>query len=259
MKNLLRAIVYGLVDRMTFRRGIRRTYGGHSLRLPVRHVRYYQADYEPALFQFLKQNLKAGNTFWDCGAHFGLFSVIASRFVGPNGRVLAFEPMPSVREVLAEVVSMNEAMNVFVRPEALCDRVGEAIFYVTGNESSNADSLIRQTRHIGGITVSASTVDAMAKELGARADLMKIDVEGAELALLKGARGVIEEYRPVLFLSLHPAAIANSGTTLTEVFDLLEEYGFRTFWRAQPVDRRWFESQAGLFDVECFPAEKVNR
>lgn len=89
-----------------------------------------------------------------------------------------------------------------------------------------------------------------------RADLIKIDVEGTKFALLKGARGVIEAYRPLLYLGLHPAAIANSGATLSEVFDLLEEFRYRVIWRGQPVNRRSFSKQTDLFDVECFPVDK---
>jgi FkbM family methyltransferase len=256
MKSVLRTVVYELVDLMALRRGISRTYGEHEVRFPPRYARYYPADYEPALFRFLKQNLKAGDTYWDCGAHFGLFSIVASRLVGPNGLVLAFEPTPSVREVLAKVVSMNEVCNVIVRPEALSDRTGETVFYVTGSETSNANSLIKQARHSRGITIHTSTIDDIASKLSVRADLMKIDVEGAEFALLKGARGVIEAYKPILFLSLHPTAIADSGATLGEVFDLLEEFRYRVIWRGQPVNRRSFSKQTDLFDVECFPTER---
>lgn len=256
MKEVLKTAFYELIDFMTLRRGISRTYGEHKIRFPARYARYYPTDYEPDLFRFLKQNLRAGDTFWDCGAHFGLFSVVASRLVGPTGLVLAFEPAPSVREVLAKVVSMNKVFNVIVRPEALSDRTGQTVFYATDSEASNANSLIKQARHSRGITIHTSTIDDIASKLSVRADLMKIDVEGAEFALLKGARGVIEAYKPILFLSLHPEAIANSGATLGEVFDLLEEFRYRVMWRGQPVNRRSFSEQSDLFDVECFPAER---
>jgi FkbM family methyltransferase len=99
--------------------------------------------------------------------------------------VLAFEPTPSVREILTKVVSMNKAFNVVVRPEALSDRTGEAVFYAIDNEASNANSLVKQARHSRGITIHTSTIDDIASELNVRADLIKIDVEGAEFALLK--------------------------------------------------------------------------
>jgi FkbM family methyltransferase len=256
MKEALKIAFYELIDLITLRRGIPRTYGEHKIRFPARNARYYQADYEPDLFRFLKQNLRAGDTYWDCGAHFGLFSVVASRLVGPTGMVLAFEPTPSVREILTKVVSMNKAFNVVVRPEALSDRTGETVFYVIDNEASNANSLVKQARHSRGITIHTSTIDDIASELNVRADLIKIDVEGAEFALLKGARGVIEAYRPLLYLGLHPAAIANSGATLSEVFDLLEEFRYRVIWRGEVMNRQSFSRQADLFDVECFPVDK---
>lgn len=256
MKEVLKTAFYELIDIMTLRRGIPRTYGGHKIRFPTRYARYYQSDYQPDLLEFLKQNLKAGNTYWDCGAHFGLFSVVASRLVGPTGLVLAFEPTPSVREILTKVVSMNKAFNVIVRPEALSDRTGEAVFYAIDNEASNANSLIKQARHSRGITVCTSTIDDIASKLNVRVDLLKIDVEGAEFALLKGARGVIEAYRPLMFLGLHPIAIANSGATLSEVFDLLEEFRYRVIWNGQPMNRQSFSKQTELFDVECWPAER---
>gem|GEM_PF-4291120 len=60
MKEVLKTAFYELIDLMTLRRGVPRTYGEHKIRFPARYARYYPADYEPALFRFLKQNLRAG-------------------------------------------------------------------------------------------------------------------------------------------------------------------------------------------------------
>jgi hypothetical protein len=60
MKEVLKTAFYELIDLTTLRRGISRTYGEHKIRFPVRYARYYPADYEPALFRFLKQNLRTG-------------------------------------------------------------------------------------------------------------------------------------------------------------------------------------------------------
>jgi len=130
------------------------------------------------------------------------------------------------------------------------------VFYAIDNEASNANSLVKQARHSRGITIRTSTIDDIASKLNVRVDLLKIDVEGAEFALLKGARGVIEAYRPLMFLGLHPMAIANSGATLGEVFDLLEEFRYRVIWNGQPMNRQSFSKQTELFDVECWPAER---
>src|SRR3712207_5734051 len=120
IKSLTKSVVYGALDISTSRRGIKRTIGGEEIRFPARWFRYYEADYEPETFSFLRANLKEGQTALDIGAHIGLFSVVMARLVGASGHVFSFEPTPLTNEVLKETVRLNRCEEIVeVRGEAV--------------------------------------------------------------------------------------------------------------------------------------------
>ena len=188
MKETIKNIVYGALDAVTAERGVARRIGGETVRFPARYSRYYEATYEPELFKFLRRRLRAGDVFFDCGAHIGLFTVVASRLVGADGRVFSFEPTPATREVLEKVVALNDCRNVEVRPEAVSRTTGTAVFFDTGGECSNANSLVKLNRHQdGGLTVPTVSIDEFARSRKLEINCIKIDVEGAEFDLLVGS------------------------------------------------------------------------
>ncbi|MER3632430.1 MAG: hypothetical protein C4325_09910 [Blastocatellia bacterium] len=260
MKEAIKSLTYNAIDFLTRGRGIRRRICGFDVRFPVRYSRYYPADYEPELFQFLEHNCQPGATFLDCGAHIGFFSVVASQLVGEEGRVVSFEPMPSVRAVLVlmDTIALNKCRNVNVRPEALSSGIGKADFFDTGEVGSNANSLVQQERHHRKTCVSLTTLDAVRQEMKLKIDCAKIDVEGAEYDLLIGAAETISKDRPQFFLSLHPQAIHSSGASLDMIWDLLESYSLVVKKGEVKISRETFISQTDLFDVVCIPDSAKN-
>ncbi len=255
MKEAIKNAVYGFGDLIYGFRGVPRRIGGETIRFPARYSRYYPKGYEPDLFDFLRRHCANGQVFYDCGAHFGLFTVFASRLVGDSGRVISFEPTPSIREVLTKVVHINNCDNVEVRPEALTRKAGTATFFDTGDENSNANSLVQQNRHQGGIAVPTISVDRVNFDQKLSISCMKIDVEGAEYDLLVGAEETLANSRPTIFLSLHPDAIRLCGATLLQIWDLLHKHSFELKRIDRPVDKSWFTEQTDLFDVECIPKD----
>jgi FkbM family methyltransferase len=258
MKETIKSIAYCAADIITRGRGIKRTIGGYDIRFPSRYSRFYPAGYEPGLFKFIERNCLPGSTFLDCGAHFGLFSVVASKAVGEIGNVIAFEPMPEIRAILESVVSLNNCTNVKIRAEALSLERGKATFYLTGNDISNANSLVRQDRHAGNITVPVTTIDQVRAEMNLRINCIKIDVEGAEYDLLRGASKTLRSDRPVLFLSLHPTALNNANVSLSEIWAFLNSNRYSLEFDGERVTEAWFCEQTYLFDVECIPVPDEN-
>ena len=105
-----------------------------------------------------------------------------AREVGESGRVFAFEPTPFTRSVLKEVVALNGCSDmVEVRGEAVSASEGKATFFDTGDDVSNANSLVKTSRSKREIEVPLTSVDAFVNERGLRVLCIKIDVEGAEL------------------------------------------------------------------------------
>ena len=256
MSSLAKTLVYGVVDLVTVGQGVRRRIGGETIRFPPRFCRYYERDYEPETFAFLRKSCRKGDVALDIGAHIGLFTVVMARLVGPKGRVFSFEPTPSTRAVLERTVRLNHCDDrAEVRPEAVARTSGRSEFFDTADIVSNANSLVPTDRHRAGFTVDTVSVDDFVAARALPVSCLKIDVEGAELDTLQGAERTLGTERPAVALALHPAAIQRSGGNLRDVFRLLASLRFEVRHRGRVVDEDWFCSQDGLFDVQCAPVE----
>ncbi len=246
--------IYKIADAVTFGRGIKRRIGGVEIRFPAKWSRYYESDYEPDTFAFFQKYLKRGSNVLDIGAHIGLFAVVSAKLVGKSGKVFSFEPTPFTREVLIDVVSLNGCSGIVeVRGEAMSSKCGKAVFFDTGTEISNANSLVKTDRSQKQIEVDLISVDEFVSLHGIQVDCLKIDVEGAELEVLRGARETFLNGRPVARLGLHPPAIAQNGQTLGEIWDVLESYQLRVELGGKPVGKEWFCDQPEIFDVTLLP------
>jgi len=253
--SLVKDLSYRALDAVTLGRGIERRIGGEPIRFPAKWSRYYEADYEPETFEFFRTHLKAGDVVLDIGGHIGLFAVVTARLVGASGKVFSFEPTPFTRGVLQQVVDLNGCGDVVeVRSEAVSSKRGETVFYDTGDDVSNANSLVRTERSKAEIRVPTISVDEFAAERGLTVNCIKIDVEGAELDVLIGAERTFREQRPVARLGLHPKFITQNGQSLDEIWERLADYKLAVIFDGESVNREWFVSQADLFDVNLIPS-----
>ncbi len=253
--NIIKEIAYKVLEITTGGRGVARMVDDRPIRFPARWSRYYSSEYDPATFEFLEKNLKEGDTVLDIGAHIGLFSVAMASMVGDEGRVFCFEPTPLTREVLSKVIALNGcAGNVEVRGEAVSARSGSTLFYETDVDVSNANSLVKTEIGKKPIEVAMTSVDEFAKERGLTINCLKIDVEGAEMDVLTGARDTFLNQRPVARLGLHPQFIVQNGQSLDDIWRILAEYKLQVLFDGKPVEKEWFCSQSDLFDVNLIPS-----
>lgn len=255
MTSFAKTLVYGAVEVMTAGRGVPRRIGGEVIRFPARWSRYYESDYEPETFRFLREHCRRGDIVLDIGAHVGLFSVVTGRLVGPEGRVFSFEPTPGTREILERTVQLNCLEDrIEVRGEAVSRSSGTATFYETGDPGSNANSLVASTnRHRHGIRVETTSIDDFARSRSIVVNCLKIDAEGNELAVLQGGERTLREQRPAIALALHPSALHAAGGSLAQIWTLLEEGGMAVTAGGRSLDREAFCSREELFDVQCRP------
>lgn len=252
--SLIKEAAYKALDAVTFGRGVGRDIGGEHIKFPARWSRYYEADYEPQTFMFFRENLKGGETVLDIGGHIGLFAVVTSRLVGDTGKVFTFEPTPFTRSVMKQVIELNGcSKNVEIRGEAVSSKCGKTVFFDTGDSISNANSLVKTERSVREIPITLISVDEVVKERNLKVDCLKIDVEGAELDLLIGAKETFLGQRPVARLGLHPPAIVQNGQTLEEIWQVLADYKLQVIFDGEPAEKEWFCSQPELFDVNLLP------
>lgn len=243
------------MDVLTLRRGALREVDGQTFRFPFKWSRYFDRVYDPVTSEFFTENLKPGDTVLDIGGHIGLFAVVTARLVGTEGKVFSFEPTPFTRSVLQQVVDLNGVGDVVeVRAEAVSAKRGDTVFYDTGDEVSNANSLVRTERSKSEIRVPTISVDEFVAERGLKVDCIKVDVEGAELEVLVGAERTFREQRPVARLGLHPNFISQNGQSLDEIWERLASYRLDVIFDGVRMDRDRFVSQSDLFDVNLIPS-----
>jgi len=146
---------------------------------------------------FAKTILK-GSVVYDIGAHVGFYTLLASELVGLKGKVVAFEPLPRNLYYLKEHLRLNRCENVEVIEAAVTEQSGIAFFEEAkssyeGHLSSKGCIKVR-TVNLDDLVLNGEIPPP---------DYMKIDVEGAELKVLKGAKSILYKYQPTIFLATH--------------------------------------------------------
>lgn len=250
----LRSTAYAALDAAFLGRGVPRRVNGEWLRFPAAWSRYYPATYEEAKHRFLLRHCRAGTTVIDGGAHIGLFTVAMARAVGPEGSVLAFEPTPSTRAVLAATIALNDVgATVSVRPEALSNATGRTTFHIGPVPGTSSNSVFEPPPEGPGSEreVPAVALDDLVPSLFAPVSCIKLDIEGAELDALRGARAMIERFRPALCVEVHPRALAAAGQDPGTLHDLLVDLGYELSAGSQPCLRAQFE-QEQIFEFQAW-------
>jgi len=175
---------------------------------------------------------------YDIGANVGFYTLLASALAGPRGRVVAFEPLPRNLEFLRAHVAMNGMTNVVIRSVALADHPGTRPFDDTPGPSE-AHLAAR-----GSLTVECATLDALvAKGEIPPPDVIKMDVEGAELLVLRGGEATIRTHKPTLFVATHAADVHAACVAW------LEQAGFR-------LDNLDGESVQACSELLAFPVRR---
>lgn len=188
--------------------------------------------YEPVTTKLLEDHLPVGGTFVDIGAHIGLHSLLAAAKVGPQGRVISVEPNPDTLVELRRNLDLSQAKQVAVQPVACSDKEGKLELFAGSMANTGMSSLSKKTAEAEGesgrrFAVRARPLDDIAAETGlTRIDAMKIDVEGAELFVLKGAMRTLERFHPFLVMEVKEDQLAAMGTTKAAVLSLLQDLGY---------------------------------
>ena len=221
--------------------------GGFRLRLDLRES--LQRDflfglYDQRELEVVREHLRGGD-FVDVGAHVGLYTIAAAK--GTSGRVLAFEPNPAARAQLAENLTLNGCRNVLVVPKAVGEAPGRALLRVPSTPDPSFSSLDAGRFAEGEpVDVELTTVDAEVTAASLRPSVVKIDVEGGEVAVVRGMRETIAQHRPVLLVEVSEASARELAARLSGYS------GFRVGRRLEPL-----ESGRGLFNALFVPQPPV--
>jgi FkbM family methyltransferase len=178
-------------------------------------------QFDTEIYDTIAQALPdSGGTVWDVGSHIGFHTLGFSTLVGANGRVIGFEPNPSNRERLQQNIDRNPdlAPRIEILPCCLSDQNGNCLFALSHDIDSGASSMSflagtepavdpTTSARWDRVVVSVRTADALILEGVPHPNVIKIDVEGAELLVLRGAAETIKSEGPTVIVETHSAAL----------------------------------------------------
>lgn len=206
--------------------------GGIGRSLIVNH------EYEPLetkLFSYYLAKARVRGVVIDVGANIGYYSIMAGNYLKPrHGVVYAYEPEFRNRLQLYSNKNLNNLYNVIVKPVAASDIDGEATLFVSntewGEHSLQNLSNIRKVDKT--IKVRTERLDSIVKPSsfdGLAVSLIKIDVEGSELKVLRGAKHIIESCHPVIILECWEYALNAAGDTIENLFGQLDTFEYEVY------------------------------
>jgi FkbM family methyltransferase len=197
---------------------------------------FYFREHADHLFGFMQTYLKPGMTFVDVGANIGSHTLHGSSLVGNDGKVLSFEADPSTFALLEENVRSNGVENATLLNQCISDKRGEVRFNVDANSARS--SLVRKGS--SQVVLLANCLDDLIP-YGVHIDLLKLDVEGAEYLVLKGATQIFRTAPPRV-------VVCEATSCLNEITDFLSSFGYR-FYRFQQSDATLIEVESPVFNT----------
>jgi FkbM family methyltransferase len=197
---------------------------------------FWMGYYSEDIAHLLNEILQPGMTVLDIGANIGEITLLASKRVGMQGQVFAFEPIENIAQQLEHHVNINQFKKTYIERLALGDVTDNACpIYascgqITDDDNSGLGSLYggndgeSPVQYIKMTTLDNWIIDHPSIQ---RIDLIKIDIEGAELACLHGARDTLLRFKPRLIVEVQDFSASRAGHPSTKILDFLSELGYR--------------------------------
>lgn len=185
--------------------------------------------YESDLVKLIHKHLVPGSTFLDLGANEGFFAVIASKLVGPTGRVVAVEPQSRLGPIILKNLTLNECANCTIVQAAASDHTGELTIHLAPTTNTGSTSVFHVSKYpVEKEIVSCFTLSDLLNQLGvAKFDLVKVDIEGAEYSVFMAAKEVLLSGRLTrIELEFHSDILRKQGFLENDLHTHMQECGY---------------------------------
>jgi FkbM family methyltransferase len=191
----------------------------------AKHI-FVSGVFELGVTSLLAARVRRGDTVVDVGANVGYFTLLCAGLVGDRGQVVAIEPNPEVRTQLERNIARNDLRNVRVFDFALADEPGELTLFLGPPDNTGLSSFRTPRDCPRALSVRTERFDTLLPPWNNQLALVKIDVEGAELKVLRGMRHTLAVAQPDLIVELSPDFLAQLGDNVFALLDLLEGHGY---------------------------------
>jgi len=191
---------------------------------------------ESDLIELFHKILREGMVFLDIGAHIGYYTLQTAVRVGSKGEVHAFEPVSITFTHLKKNILLNKLTNVFANRYIVHDHCGRERIFINDERNTGISSVVKASGNIPRRveTVECITIDEYINQKRlSKIDVVKIDVEGNELSVLKGMKRLLEtQNRLRIIVEIHEGILLSQGIDPKEIYDLLQKFGFSAKWIA---------------------------
>ena len=201
--------------------------------------------YEWAVVNIANSVCRPGDTIIEVGANIGTESLLYAAIVGPDGRVASFEPFPDNLKMLGRQVELNRLTQIDVFPHAVADQPGTLHFVVPADDGNFGQGFLTESGaapQAGTKTIAVDCVrldDLFAAGRLRAPRLLVIDVQGAELRVLRGGREMIRATQPYLVLEVDPEFLKSQSLSVKAVQEMLADWGYRAWaigkWGLRPA------------------------
>lgn len=209
--------------------------GGEVFRVDE-SLRRWDAAGEAWVFQKMAEILKPGDGFLDIGANFGFHTLFAAKKIGAKGQIVAIEPIPKNLRILRKNIQLNGiARNTRIEEAAISD--SSAPFVAMGATAGGPDvtAAIHLKPTEGTLKVPNRAWDSFSWSREFAPNLVKIDIEGAELSALKSGVEFLKRVHPILLIEVHVNLLPEFGATAEDLTDFLSRLGYK-LWAREEVD-----------------------
>ena len=256
LKSLLRRTIGHHVGQTLFRvsRGSNNSVAihGHTMVIGTKThhppIAMAMGTYEEETTRLFVKIIEPGMTVVDIGAHVGYYTLLAAQNTGPSGKVYAFEPESNNFALLEKNVELNNYGNIHTENKAISNSTGPRELFITNLDSGRHSMYKHEISQTNGLSIDTVTLDDFLEQIScSHVDLIKIDVEGAELEVLQGMRRLINNANKMaLILEFNPQLLINAGVDPFRFPQSLADYGFKIKW----IDEKNGVLNLGGMDLE---------
>lgn len=200
---------------------------------PTEHIQqqlFWYGYYEKELRELLKKIVRPGDVFLDLGANIGYFSLLVANDF-PSAKIISFEPIKALFQNMNDNISLNNIKNISTINAAVGEINDEEDLFVSAPDNLGMSSFKQPENYSGKKEkVIVVTIDDWFKTSGlSKIDIIKLDVEGSELAGLKGMKEVLQKQKPVLIVEINPETLIMFNLKPSDIYDYLRQFNFEGF------------------------------